>query len=227
MRAQLFQGNGPGLQTQDGCSVELYKRLPYAGDVEFLASLNPAGQSVLELGCGTGRITRRLLELGFAVTAVDNSAEMLAHAPQEALLIQSDIEDLALDERFDVVLLPSCLINHAQARVRRAFVSAAAHHVKTAGQFFLERQDPAWLSSVASGPLGERQGIRLDVEAVDRQGDVVSMTLRYTQDQSIWRHSFSHMVLSDLALQQLLGEKGFGPLAWLDERRCWAVARLA
>ncbi|MBI1915267.1 MAG: class I SAM-dependent methyltransferase [Planctomycetes bacterium] len=39
---------------------------------------------VLELGCGTGGITRLLLERGVAVTAVDGSERMLARARRRA-----------------------------------------------------------------------------------------------------------------------------------------------
>ncbi|WP_152363287.1 class I SAM-dependent methyltransferase [Microlunatus speluncae] len=42
-----------------------------------LAALSP-GDRVLEIGCGTGQLTRSLLERGYAVTAVELSAELAA-----------------------------------------------------------------------------------------------------------------------------------------------------
>jgi hypothetical protein len=50
--------------------VELYAQLPAMGEGERIAETVPAGGSILELGCGTGRITRQLVGLGFRVTAV-------------------------------------------------------------------------------------------------------------------------------------------------------------
>jgi len=62
----------------DGSPVELYERLPELGEDDVVVSVLPEEASVLELGCGTGRITRQLVRLGDRVTAVDESAEMLA-----------------------------------------------------------------------------------------------------------------------------------------------------
>ncbi len=106
---QAFRGEGRGVQTRDGCSVELYRLLPYAGEVELIASWF-TGQKILELGCGVGRLTKHLLVSGYDVTAVDNSPEMLEFAPAQAAKVCSNIEDLALDVAFDAVILASNLI---------------------------------------------------------------------------------------------------------------------
>jgi len=79
-----FLGSGPGPQARDGCSVELYRSLPYLGEIDCVRPLLYPGSSVLELGCGTGRLTRFLLDLGLRVTAVDNSPEMLLAVPSPA-----------------------------------------------------------------------------------------------------------------------------------------------
>lgn len=100
-----FSGTGPGPQSADGCSVELYRRSAYAGEIELLKPWLPPGTTVLELGCGTGRLTHRLVEFGCRVTGVDNSADMLRHVGDAVQRVQADIETLQLDQRFDVVLL--------------------------------------------------------------------------------------------------------------------------
>ena len=118
-----FAGAGPGVQARDGCSVELYRRLPYFGELEEYRALFPPGVQVVELGCGAGRLTGRLLDWGVHVTAVDNCPEMLAALPNGASPVLSDIESLNLDRRFEVTLLASCLINHPAADARFAFVA--------------------------------------------------------------------------------------------------------
>ncbi|MBY0236612.1 MAG: class I SAM-dependent methyltransferase, partial [Burkholderiaceae bacterium] len=128
-----FSGSGPGAQAPDGCSVEVYRHSSYRGEFEpFRARFKP-GLSVLELGCGSGRLTRTLLAFGCRVTAADNSSEMLAALPSEAQPVLCGIEDLALAQRFDVVLLASGLINHADAAVRASMLRVAAQHLRPDG----------------------------------------------------------------------------------------------
>ena len=42
--------------TPDGCSVELYARIPALGEAEIRHGRLGGNGSVLDLGCGTGRI---------------------------------------------------------------------------------------------------------------------------------------------------------------------------
>ncbi|MGW5715894.1 class I SAM-dependent methyltransferase [Amycolatopsis sp. NPDC003865] len=65
--------------TADGSSVEVYLLLPASGEPEIVHAAVPAGASILELGCGAGRVTHPLLALGHPVVAVDDSPAMLAH----------------------------------------------------------------------------------------------------------------------------------------------------
>jgi 2-polyprenyl-3-methyl-5-hydroxy-6-metoxy-1,4-benzoquinol methylase len=63
----------------DGSPVRLYRRLaPRTEDAALIHGILPAGASVLDLGCGTGRLAEPLAELGHPVTGVDNEPEMLA-----------------------------------------------------------------------------------------------------------------------------------------------------
>jgi demethylmenaquinone methyltransferase/2-methoxy-6-polyprenyl-1,4-benzoquinol methylase len=61
------------------------------------AALPSPGARVLEVGCGTGALTERLLERGARVVALDQSAEMLDRA--RARLGGTDPERLVLEER--------------------------------------------------------------------------------------------------------------------------------
>jgi SAM-dependent methyltransferase len=217
-----FSGSGPGVQTRDGCSVDLYRLLPYQGEVDLLRDHVSPAATILELGCGTGRLTEALLSLGCRVTAVDNSREMLAHAPASARLVLSDIESLNLSETFDVVILPTCLINHADATVRRAFLRAARTHVGSAGRFILERHDPHWLESATVGQRHRIKDVDVTVEALERAHGQIEMTLRYQAAGRSWLHSFTVVAIDEAQLQSLLSEAGFGRLQWLDPKQRWA-----
>lgn len=224
-----FSGTGPGPQAADGCSVELYRRSAYAGEIELLRPLMPAGTTVLELGCGTGRLTHRLVEWGCDVTGVDNSADMLRHLHPSIHRVQADIETLHLDQRFDVVLLPSGMINHAEAAVRRAFVAAAARHVAPEGRFILKRQSPGWMLSSQVGDVLGSPEAPIDVLAVARspeaEGTQVRMTLQYRIGPDTWTHAFSVITLDVSAIAELLSAEGFSSPEALDPDRLWLSAR--
>ena len=219
-----FSGSGPGVQAPDGCSVELYRQLPYFGELEDYRPLFHAGTRVLELGCGAGRLTRRLLEWGARVTAVDNCREMLAAVPDGASRVLSDIESLNLDDRFDVALLASNFINHPARDVRCAFVDSARRHLRQHARFLLERHDPSWLQQVQPGPLGALGDIAMSVEAVSRSADAVHMTLRYQLADSVWYHSSADTPLEEAEIESLLAAYGFGSFAWSGQRRRWLSA---
>jgi 2-polyprenyl-3-methyl-5-hydroxy-6-metoxy-1,4-benzoquinol methylase len=54
----MTPGTGRGAITADGCAVEVYLLLPPLGEPELIADAVPAGASILDLGCGVGRIAR-------------------------------------------------------------------------------------------------------------------------------------------------------------------------
>lgn len=98
-----------------GGSRRLRQRLVDALDVR-------AGQRVLELGCGTGQVTARLLAAGANVVAVDALPEMLARAHSRAAgaaFVEGDVLDVDVDGDYDRVVLSFLLHNFdAAGRVR-------------------------------------------------------------------------------------------------------------
>ncbi len=215
---------GPGARTRDGSPVELYRRLAHLGEVERFAQLVPPSHTILELGCGAGRMTRELLARGHPVTCVDNSEDMLALLPPGARKVLADIETLDLARTFDMVLLASCLVNVPEAGLRQRLVAACRRHLEAEGLLVFERQDPAWLEEAVVGPAGSIGAIDVFVDRVERRGDEVEMSLRYRDAADEWTHSFLASRIDDAAMAELLEAHGFGAPTWLDPRRRWGAA---
>lgn len=208
----MLQGVGTA---PDGSPVEVYERLPELGEGEIVASAIPAGASVLELGCGVGRITRQLVRLGYRVTAVDESPEMLEHV-RDAGTVQASIEGLELGRRFDAVLLASNLVN-AEPEQRRAFLETCVRH----GDLVVVEGLPlGWSPEDGETRLGEIVS-RLQVERIEN--GVVHGAVEYEAGGETWRHAFAMRVFGgDAELDAALAEAGLRLERRLDAR--WFVA---
>jgi demethylmenaquinone methyltransferase/2-methoxy-6-polyprenyl-1,4-benzoquinol methylase len=94
------------------------------------------GMRVLELGCGTGAMTRRLLQRGCEVVAVERSPAMLLRARRrasQAALIEGDFLADRLDARFDRVLL-SFVLHELDREHRLATLGRAARALRPGGK---------------------------------------------------------------------------------------------
>ncbi|GHA22977.1 antibiotic biosynthesis protein [Devosia pacifica] len=126
--------------------AELYDLVaPPDADMEAFY-VNAAGgpsRRVLELACGSGRITVPLATSGASVTGVDLSETMLARARDllatrgvSAKLVTLDMRSFQLDEKFDVIVLAanSLLHLHTHEEFADAF-SAIRRHLAPGGVF--------------------------------------------------------------------------------------------
>jgi SAM-dependent methyltransferase len=74
------------------------------GEADFVASLLPTG-SVLDAGCGTGRVAVELARRGYDVVGVDSDPSMLAVAREHDLpWVLGDLATLDLGRAFDLVV---------------------------------------------------------------------------------------------------------------------------
>jgi SAM-dependent methyltransferase len=206
--------------TNDGSPVELYALLPDRGEGEIVAAAIRPPATILELGCGTGRMTRQLVARGFRVTAVDESAAMLDHV-RDAETVQARIEDLDLGRRFDAVLLASNLMS-AAASQRRAFLDACRRH---ADLVVIETLPLGWTPKEGTAALGDVT----TSTRVDRIEDgVVHGVVVYEARDRRWSHAFAMRVFADQAeLDAALAEGGLSFDRWLDRDRGWFVATAA
>ena len=120
-------------------------------ETDFYAACCPSGGSILELACGTGRLTLPLAERGFAVTGLDNSESMLATAEVKAAtsgtaidFVRADLRDFDLGRTFDLVFLPNNSLGHLHTLPDiQACFAAVRRHLSKTGRFVLEMFNPS------------------------------------------------------------------------------------
>ncbi|MFE6523537.1 class I SAM-dependent methyltransferase [Streptomyces sp. NPDC057794] len=218
-----YEGTGPGAITPDGCAVELYARLPVGDEPEIIASAVPEGARVLELGSGVGRITHALLERGFTVTAVDESAEMLERI-RGARTIRSPIEELDLGETFDAVLLASFLVHAGDAEVRRGLLRTCARHVAEGGCVLIQREGEDYHANVPRERV-DPAGFTVRVVSSEPVGDGVhSVRAEYEFPDAVWTQTFRARPLSGEQFEEALGEAGLAVDRYLTDDRTWVRA---
>ena len=211
------------LVSPDGSPLAVYLAIP-AGEAPTLVHDQAVpGGTVLELGSGPGRITRVLLAYGHHVTAVDDSAQMLAHVTG-ARRVQADLFALDLPERFDLVLAASHLINDPDPAARARLLRVCRRHVAPTGVVLLERYPPGWCAS-AQDAESHAGPVRLVLEAGSFVGGVRTAAVTYHLGARSWRQEFTAVDVSDDDLAREAGEAG---LAWdgqVDAQGAWVRLR--
>ncbi len=104
------------------------------GEADFVAGLAP--NCVLDAGCGSGRVGIELASRGIEVVGVDADRSMLATARRlapDVTWIESDVSDLDLDRRFDVVVMAGNVPLFTPAGTQGALVAGCARHLKPGG----------------------------------------------------------------------------------------------
>jgi SAM-dependent methyltransferase len=105
------------------------------GEAEFVAGLHPS--SVLDAGCGTGRVARELARRGIEVVGVDLDGSMIATARRLAPELPWEIADVAevdLGRRFDVVVMAGNVPLFTPEEARTGLVAGCARHLLPGGQ---------------------------------------------------------------------------------------------
>ncbi len=104
------------------------------GEADFVERFAPA--SVLDAGCGTGRVGRELARRGVDVVGVDIDPEMLATARRKAPGIDWRLADLAtvrLTRTFDAVVMAGNVMIFLAPGTESAVVANMARHLRPGG----------------------------------------------------------------------------------------------
>ncbi|MEU8649193.1 class I SAM-dependent methyltransferase [Streptomyces sp. NPDC048737] len=217
------EGTGPGVITPDGCAVELYSRLPVGEEPDIVTAAVPAGAHILELGCGVGRMTRPLLERGFTITAVDESAEMLDRV-RGARTVCGPVEDLDLHETFDAVMLASFLVHAGDEEVRRGMLRTCARHVARDGCVLIQREGEDYHTDLPRERV-HPSGFTLRILSSEPVGDGVhSVRAEYVFPDATWTQTFRARPMGEEEFEEALAEAGLRVDRYLTQDRVWVRA---
>jgi SAM-dependent methyltransferase len=159
------------------------------GDVDFFIKLaREYGGPVLEVGCGTGRVTNRIAEAGVSIDGLDLSAEKLqiAEAAGAALDAESrarvrffrrNMQDFDLQRRYKLAIFPFRVLQELTSTQGKIECLRCVHaHLEDGGRILIDNFDPSvHLLSAEPGILPqwvERRGP--DGELIRRSDRVVS-----------------------------------------------------
>ena len=108
------------------------------------------GDPVLELGCGTGRVTMAIAEAGYRVVGLDISERMLERAVEKRAglrreaqervhLVQADMTEFALGERFRMIVIPFRPFQHLlELDEQMGCLECARKHLAPGGHLILD-----------------------------------------------------------------------------------------
>ena len=97
------------------------------GEVDFIESFHP--RSVLDAGCGMGRVAIELAKRGIEVVGVDLDDDLLAyarHSQPEIKWVTADLATMQLGRRFDVVAMPGNVMVFCRPEDREPIIAACA-----------------------------------------------------------------------------------------------------
>jgi SAM-dependent methyltransferase len=222
--------------------AELYDFVPMYRDREDVAFFVEAAQeaeSMLEIGCGTGRVLIPAARAGVEVTGLDLSARMLAVCRQRleresaavqsnVRLVQSDMREFDLGRTFPLVTVPFRPFQHLlTVEDQRSCLHAVRRHLTAGGRLILDLFNPS-LDALAGRPEGEEFGEeppfsvpdgrtvvrRHKIVAHDRFGQVLDIELIYCVTHPDGReerlvHAFRMRYIFRFEAEHLLARCGF------------------
>lgn len=104
------------------------------GEADFVCRFSPA--SVLDAGCGTGRVAIELARRGVDVVGVDLDPPMIAAARAKAPeleWVEADLCEVSLARRFDIVVAPGNVMIFLRSGSEAACIANLATHLAPGG----------------------------------------------------------------------------------------------
>lgn len=197
----------------------------WPGEIDFYRTLaveaRERGGSILEVGCGTGRVALQLAQEGAPILGLDLSPAMLAVARQKSQglsnlrWVEGNMRAFELGERFDLILIPGHSFQFMLTPSDQlACLTCLRRHLSPGGKLVAHtnHDDLGWLGGLALG-----QGTGFELQGEYRQNAAKGSVRKWVA----WSYEVSTQTASAVDAWEYLDEDGA-----VKERRESAPKRL-
>ena len=190
----------------------------FLSDLQFYKKWLPKNKEaeILELCCGTGRLTIPIAKDGYSICGVDYTPSMLEQAKMKAIeaelvidFIEADIRMLDLQEKFDLIFIPFNSIHHLY-RNEDLFnaLGCVRNHLKAGGIFLLDCFNPDIQYIVEH----EKEPIEIaEYTTKDRREVLIKQIMRYESKTQINRIEWHYFINGEFDSVQNLDMRLFFP----------------
>ena len=170
-------------------------------DVPFWLGLaEEMGSPVLELGCGSGRVSLALAEAGHRMYGLDKDPGMLAffrnqierHSHSRIHLLQADLTRFHLNCKFPLIILPCNTYSTLTPDERQSTLRCVTRHLQPGGYFAVSLPNPAALLELP--PRGEAELETVFPHPRDGEPVQVSSSWRRSGRQLIFEWHYDHLL---------------------------------
>ena len=180
----------------------MHRVLPFDDTSFYVEEAKRACGPVLELACGTGRLTIPIAQSGVEIAGLDLSPSMLSHARKKAdaarleiQWIEADCRTFSLNCRFGLIFMPFHSMQHLHeyASVSALFANVRKH-LAEAGRFVFDVFNPS-ISILSRDP--NQRNVDRRFEDPEGRGTVTLETTAIYDDRAQVNHIKMYFSLPD------------------------------
>jgi len=187
-------------------------------DLQFYKRWLPKNKDarILELCCGTGRLTIPIARDGYDISGVDYTSSMLDQAKTKASeagleirFVEADIRTLNLQEKYDLIFIPFNSIHHLYKNedLFKTF-TVVKNHLKDGGLFLLDCFNP----NIQYIVEGEKEQKEIATYTTDDGREVlIKQTMRYERKAQINRIEWHYFINGEFDSIQNLDMRMYFP----------------
>lgn len=200
----------------------------FLSDLQFYKKWLPKnkGAKILELCCGTGRLTLPIAKDGYNICGVDYTSSMLrqakikaAEAGLEINFIDADIRTLNIKEKFDLIFIPFNSIHHLYKNEDLfETLEGIKKHLKQGGLFLFDCFNPNIQYIVESE---KEEKVLAEYTTSDGREVLIKQTMHYENATQINRIEWHYYINGEFHSIQNLDMRLFSPQE-LDSYLKWA-----